>query len=58
LDATAVISPEGKVLAVWIGAWTGRNQTEVENYFHLRLPGLKELNASSTAKSSQIQPAQ
>jgi peroxiredoxin len=37
---TIVISREGKVLKNWVGAYTGQQQTEVEQFFQLSLPGL------------------
>jgi peroxiredoxin len=40
---TIVISPEGKVLQDWVGAWVGDQQKQVEAYFHVTLPGLREL---------------
>jgi peroxiredoxin len=37
---TIVISRDGKVLKNWVGAYTGQQQTEVEQFFQLSLPGL------------------
>lgn len=37
---TIVVSPEGKVLKSWVGAYGGSLQKEVESVFGLRLPGL------------------
>jgi hypothetical protein len=37
---TIIVSPEGKVLQNWIGAYTGIVQNEVERYFGIKLPGL------------------
>jgi thioredoxin-related protein len=37
---TIVVSPEGKVLQNWVGAYSGRQQDEVEKYFGVHLPGL------------------
>jgi peroxiredoxin len=37
---TIVISREGKVLKNWVGAYTGQQQTEVEQFFQLSLPGM------------------
>ena len=37
---TIVISPEGRVLKVWSGAYTERTRGEIEEYFQTRLPGL------------------
>jgi peroxiredoxin len=38
--ATILISPEGRVLKIWMGAWGGRAQAEIESHFGVRLPGL------------------
>ena len=40
---TIVISPEGKVLQDWAGAYTGDQKSQVEAFFHVTLPGLREL---------------
>jgi peroxiredoxin len=37
---TLVISPEGKVLQNWVGAYVGPQQAEVEKFFGVRLPGV------------------
>lgn len=37
---TIVISPEGRVLKNWAGAYGEQLQPEVEEYFQMRLPGL------------------
>jgi hypothetical protein len=37
---TLVVSPEGKVLESWPGAYTGDTATKVERFFKVRLPGL------------------
>ncbi|MDT7807511.1 MAG: hypothetical protein QOJ70_1324, partial [Acidobacteriota bacterium] len=37
---TIVISREGKVLKNWVGAYTGQQQEEVEQFFHISLPGM------------------
>jgi hypothetical protein len=44
---TIVVSPDGKVLAVWLGAWTGKYQAEIETYFQIHLRGLRDLNTPS-----------
>jgi len=41
---TIVISREGKVLKNWIGAYTGQQQTEVEEFFGISLPGMTHSN--------------
>jgi hypothetical protein len=38
---TIVISPEGKVLQNWMGAYVGEQQSQVEAFFHVSLPGLR-----------------
>jgi peroxiredoxin len=37
---TIVISPEGRVLKNWTGAYTERTRGEVEEFFQTRLPGV------------------
>jgi peroxiredoxin len=37
---TIVISSEGKVLKNWVGAYTGEQQMEVEQFFGISLPGI------------------
>lgn len=37
---TIIVSTDNKVLNVWNGAYDSRLQTELETYFHTRLPGL------------------
>jgi peroxiredoxin len=37
---TIVISPEGRVLKNWSGAYSERTLSEIEEYFQTRLPGL------------------
>ncbi len=38
---TIVISPEGKVLKSWIGAYMGNTKSEIESYFDVQLPEIK-----------------
>src|SRR6266446_608852 len=40
---TIVISPEGKVLQDWVGAYVGDQKSQVEAFFHVSLPGLRDL---------------
>jgi peroxiredoxin len=40
---TIVISPEGKVLQDWAGAYVGDQKSQIEAFFHVSLPGLREL---------------
>lgn len=39
---TLVISPEGRVLKKWTGAYTKDIQKDVEDYFKVRLPGIRQ----------------
>jgi len=41
---TIVVSPEGKILKVWVGAYVERLRPEVEAFFGVELPGLTSLN--------------
>jgi hypothetical protein len=41
---TIVISPEGQILKVWMGAYTEQLRPEVEAYFGLQLPGVSSGN--------------
>lgn len=41
---TIVVSPEGKVLKVWMGAYVDRLQPEVESFFGVQLPGLSSIS--------------
>ncbi len=38
---TLVISPEGRILQDWKGAWTDEQKSEIEAFFHVHLPGLR-----------------
>jgi peroxiredoxin len=38
---TLVISPEGRVLKDWAGAYAGQQKSQIEHFFHLKLPGLR-----------------
>lgn len=49
---TLVVSPDGRVLQDWIGAYVGDQKSQVEAFFHVGLPGLKELpKAEAAAKN-------
>jgi len=41
---TIVISREGKVLKNWLGAYTGQQQSEIEQFFGITLPGMTHAN--------------
>jgi peroxiredoxin len=36
---TIIVSPEGRVLKNWMGSYEGTLQQEIEDYFHVQLPG-------------------
>jgi thioredoxin-related protein len=41
---TIVVSPEGKILKNWAGAYSGSVQEEIEQYFSIKMPGLITTN--------------
>jgi len=49
---TIVISPEGRVLRNWMGAYVGGQKSQVEAFFHVSLPGLKELPKEEKGKAA------
>ena len=51
---TIVISPEGRVLADWAGAYVGDQKSQVEAFFHVRLPGLRELPKAEKSKAAEV----
>jgi hypothetical protein len=44
---TLVISPEGRVLQNWHGAWTKKQQSDIEAFFHVTLPGIQLTSSAS-----------
>ena len=48
---TLVVSPDGKVLQDWVGAYVGEQKSQVEAFFHVTLPGLRELPKAEAAKN-------
>ena len=55
---TIVISPENKVLQNWAGAYVGDQKSQVEAFFHVSLPGLRELpKAEAGAEGKPASPA-
>ena len=46
---TIVVSPEGEILKVWMGAYLEEMQPEVEAFFGLNLPGLTSLAITNSA---------
>ena len=51
---TIIVSPEGKVLQNWRGAYVGDIKSQVEEFFHVTLPGLKELPKEEKGKAAQV----
>lgn len=49
---TIVISPEGKVLEDWVGAYIGDQKSQVEAFFHVTLPGLGELQGKNEKETA------
>lgn len=49
---TLVVSPKGELLKSWFGAYGGKLQQEVEEYFSIKLPGIAEVN-DNEKKDSQ-----
>jgi hypothetical protein len=39
---TLVVSEDGKVMKNWKGAYMSNIQKEVEDYFHIDLPGIRK----------------
>jgi peroxiredoxin len=48
---TIVVSPDGKVINDWAGAYNLETRTEVEQFFAVSLPGLLPLNADATGQT-------
>jgi hypothetical protein len=48
---TIVISPEGKVLQDWAGAYVGEQKSQIEAFFHVALPGLREVTQAGKVAS-------
>jgi len=48
---TIVVSPEGRLLQNWGGAYVGDQKAQVEAFFNIKLPGLKELPEAKAAKN-------
>jgi peroxiredoxin len=49
---TIVVSPEGKVLQDWAGAYVADRKSQVEAFFHVTLPGLTAIPEPSSAKGA------
>jgi hypothetical protein len=55
---TIVISPEGKVLEDWSGAYVGDQKSQIEAFFHVSLPGLREMPKTASAKANSSEADQ
>lgn len=49
---TLVINTKGVIVENWVGAYLNRNQTEIEKYFHIHLPGLLPDESANAPDSS------
>ncbi len=49
---TLVISPEGRVVKNWPGAWINKQKSDIEAFFHVSLPGIP-LTSVAPAVSAQ-----
>lgn len=47
---TLVVSPEGKLLQRWRGAYTGPSRQEIEDFFDVSLPGLADARTARSAE--------
>lgn len=43
---TLVISPEGRVVKNWQGAWISKQKSDIEAFFHVTLPGVQITSAA------------
>jgi len=48
---TIVIASDGGVLQDWMGAYAGDQQKQVEAFFHVSLPGLREVPKAEAVKN-------
>jgi peroxiredoxin len=46
---TIVVSAEGRVLQTWVGAYVGDQKSQVEAFFHVSLPGLRDVPKENAA---------
>jgi hypothetical protein len=49
---TFVVSPDGKLLKVWVGAFRADTASAVESYFETKLPGLTPDPTDTAAPAS------
>ncbi len=55
---TIVISPEGKVLKNWAGAYVGDQKSQIEGFFRVRLPGLRPKPETDKVSRSTTAPTE
>jgi len=48
---TIVVSPEGRILDDWSGAYTGATRAQIESFFNISLPGLKPFSIDGTTET-------
>jgi hypothetical protein len=54
---TIVVSQQGRVVKDWEGAYVGDQKAQVEAFFHVTLPGLRELpKAEAAGEKGQTAP--
>jgi len=51
---TIVVSPEGRVVQNWMGAYVGDQKSQVEAFFHISLPGLRESPKAETSEAIPV----
>jgi len=49
---TVLVSSEGKVQKVWLGAYEGKEQEDLERFFGVRLPGLLPASTPQTERQA------
>jgi Thioredoxin-like len=50
---TIVVSPDGRVLQNWMGAYIGDQKSQVEAFFHIKLPGLRDVPKQAANDNGQ-----
>lgn len=48
---TIVVTPDGKVVNDWAGAYNLETRAEVENFFSVSLPGIRPMSTNTTAQT-------
>lgn len=50
---TIVVSPDGRVVQNWAGAYVGDQKSQIEAFFHVKLPGLRELQHENEKNAAE-----